>query len=99
MSARRLNRDARYQVTVPMSERERQVALYQELAAESERSHKINAALQVDALLDRARQPEPCNFCAPIPDSEPAAFVWLLRILFVAAMASAFWLVGLWVTV
>lgn len=100
MNARRLNRDVRYQVTVPKSERERQIALYAELAAESERSQQINATLQVDALLDRVRQPEPAEFCAPYgaEDAEPAAFVWLMRIVFVAAMASAFWLAGLWVT-
>lgn len=44
---------------------------------EVERRERIHAALQVDALLDRVSQPEPCNFCAveEVPAPVP---LWLL---------------------
>lgn len=66
-----------------------------ELDAERERFDSITAALKVDALRDRARQPEPCNFCAPNDDVPPAltgqqliaaGLAWL------AAMIFSLWL-------
>jgi hypothetical protein len=53
-----------------------------ELEAERERFERTAAALQVDALLDRVSQPEPCQFCA-VEEQGPAAslWVWSLRVL------------------
>ncbi|TPG08297.1 hypothetical protein EAH88_11730 [Rhodanobacter glycinis] len=44
---------------------------------EVERRERIDAALQVDAMLDRVSQPEPCQFCAveEVPAPVP---LWLL---------------------
>jgi hypothetical protein len=43
---------------------------------EIERAQLLDAALQVDALLDRVCQPEPANFCADV-EHEPAVSPWL----------------------
>lgn len=45
---------------------------------ERERLERTTAALQVDALLDRVRQPDPCNFCAPA--EEKLTPLWLLAL-------------------
>ncbi len=37
----------------------------------------LDAQLQVDALLDRIRQTEPCGFCAPSDDMPPPISPWL----------------------
>lgn len=42
---------------------------------ETERRERIHAALQVDALLDRVSQPEPCQFCAV--EEDPAVSPWI----------------------
>jgi len=48
-----------------------------ELEAERARFDRTTAALQVDALLDRARQPEPCCFCAEPQDVSPPLSPWV----------------------
>lgn len=63
-----------------------------ELEAERARFERTTAALQVDALLDRVRQPEPCNFCAPDEVLEPVPR-WILVL--GAALWSAVVIVGL----
>ena len=81
---RPLNRD--YRVTVPMSERERQIALYAELAAESDRARRIHAALQTDALLVRVSQ-------AARDDDRPAPslLAWSAILAYVGPMTFATW--------
>ena len=57
-----------------------------ELEAERERFERTTAALQVDALLDRVSQPDPCNFCAPAePEAEP--FNWIDSVAFLCCGA------------
>ena len=62
-----------------------------ELEAERERMERTMAALQVDALLVRIRQPEPCNFCAPV--EEELTPLWLLAL--GGALWTALLLIGL----
>jgi hypothetical protein len=50
----------------------------QQDALEADRRERIDAALQVDAMLDRVSQPEPCNFCAPVEDAPTP--LWLLAL-------------------
>jgi hypothetical protein len=66
-----------------------------ELDAERERLERTAAALQVDALLDRVSQPEPCNFCAPVDDVPKAITGTQLAIagaLWLACMLGSLWL-------
>ncbi|KZC17044.1 hypothetical protein RHOFW510R12_01380 [Rhodanobacter sp. FW510-R12] len=66
-----------------------------ELDAERDRLERTTAALQVDAMLDRVRQPEPANFCAPADDVPPALTgrqLAAVAALWLAAMLGALWL-------
>jgi len=81
---RRLHRDHR--VTVPMSERERQIAVYAELAADPDRARRIHAALQTDALLVRVSQ-------STRDDGRPAPslLAWATILAYVGLMTFATW--------
>lgn len=66
-----------------------------ELEAERARFERTTAALQVDALLDRVRQPEPCNFCAPddgVPPAIPARQLIAAGLAWLIAMLASLWL-------
>lgn len=64
----------------------------QQRALETERFARLARQLEEDA-----KQPAP--FCAPYgeKDAEPVALVWLGRVIFVAALAAAFYTAARWV--
>lgn len=45
---------------------------------ELERMERLNADLQLDALREGVRQPDPCLFCAPCDDTPASAPRWLV---------------------
>lgn len=56
------------------------------ISHEVERANRLFAELQTDALLDRVRQPEPANFCAPVDQDPPRRSVALGWVIAYAAM-------------